>query len=561
MDSLIPSPRKTLAVTLAAFAVVGVPELSYAQQGPTNQPDERTPGGTGAAPEQVPQAEQSPATGPARDDGLRPGAPPAKADEPAPPATPTASAATTSEAPVVVAPKSETPPTTPERREAANQPTSWFARTPLTLTAGTGAQRFSVTFYGFVEADFINDSTRSYNDAIGSSLVARKETYEGRVGRTQFSARNTRIGMLFESPVIGGVRPSAVFEGDFFGNQPGTPPHTSEGAYFDSPTFRIRHAYLKLQNDYVDVLAGQTYDVFGWQNYFFPCTAAFLGLPNELFSRSTQLRLSHTFGSGPVSVDLAVAALRPAQRDSTIPDGNAGLKLNFNDWKGITTPGNVGTTALPLSLGVSGVVRRFNVNAFAPPPPQNSNGATGWGLSVDALVPVIPGKDANDRGNRLTLTGSFVQGTGIADLVTANGGATFPTLPNPAQANPPPLYTPDIDNGLVTFDRQGVLHTIDWRTFMVGLQYYLPPTGRVIVSVNYTQADSKNMASLYPKGGAEIELLSRVAKQSRYADANLFWDVTPAVRVGGSFQYTAVEYIDGEKPHNLRTMGQAAYVF
>jgi hypothetical protein len=113
----------------------------------------------------------------------------------------------------------------------------------------------------------------------------------------------------------------------------------------------------------------------------------------------------------------------------------------------------------------------------------------------------------------------------------------------------------------VTFDRQGVLHTIDWRTFMVGLQYYLPPTGRVIVSVNYTQADSKNIANLYPQGGAEIELLSRVAKRSQYADANLFWDVTPAVRVGASFQYTAVEYIDGEKPHNLRTMGQAAYVF
>jgi hypothetical protein len=69
------------------------------------------------------------------------------------------------------------------------------------------------------------------------------------------------------------------------------------------------------------------------------------------------------------------------------------------------------------------------------------------------------------------------------------------------------------------------------------------------------------MASLFPRGGAEIELLSRVAQLSRYIDANLFWDVTPAVRVGGSFQYTTVEYIDGEKPHNMRTMGQAVYVF
>jgi hypothetical protein len=439
---------------------------------------------------------------------------------------------------------------------------SWFDRPPLTASVGSGAKKLSLTLYGFLEADVINDTTRSYGDAIGSSLVARSETYAGRVGRSQFSMRNTRLGLAFESPIFEGVQTSAVFEGDFFGNQPSDPPATSEAAYYDSPTFRLRHAYLKLENDYVDVLAGQTYDVFGWQNYFFPCSVEFLGLPNQLFSRHAQVRLSHTFGSsGPVSLDVAASALRPAQRDSQVPDGNAGLRLSVNDWKGITTPGNVGTTALPLSIGVSGTVRQFKVNAFRPPPVQDSNGLRGWGLSVDALVPLIPARNANDRGNRLTLTASFVTGTGIADLITANGGATFPVLANPAQANPPPEYASNIDNGLVTFDTQGVLHTIDWRAFRAGLQYYLPPAGRVLVSLNFTEADSKNMADLYPQGGAEIELLTRVAKLSRYADANVFWDATPSVRFGVSVQYTAVKYIDGEMPHNLRSMGQALYVF
>jgi hypothetical protein len=193
--------------------------------------------------------------------------------------------------------------------------------------------------------------------------------------------------------------------------------------------------------------------------------------------------------------------------------------------------------------------------------PQSSNSATGWGLSVDALVPVIPAKSGEDRGNKLTLTGSFVVGTGIADLVNAGGGASFPTLPNPAQISPAPAYSPDIDNGLVTFDNAGVLHTIDWQTFMVGLQYYLPPNGRVIFAANVTEAYSKNMASLYPLGGAEINLLTHVAQLSRYADANVFFDVTPAVRVGGSFQYTSTEYVDGETPRNLRWMASALYFF
>jgi hypothetical protein len=449
-------------------------------------------------------------------------------------------------------------------QDAAPAP-SWFERPSLTLTAGQGPARWALTFYGFVEADAIVDSTRSYDDAIGETLVARSDTYAGRVGRAQLSMRNTRLGLAFESPEMGGVKPSAVLEGDFFGAQhgPSAPGSTTtEGAFYGSPTFRVRHAFMRLQSRVVDVVIGQTYDVFGWQNYFFPCTAEFLGLPNQLFSRNTQVRLARTFGAtGPVSIDVAAAAVRPGQRDSSIPDGHAGIRLGVPAWKGITTPGNVGTTAVPLSLGVSGMVRQFKVNAFTPPPAQASNTVMGWGVSVDALVPVIRATDAGDRRNKLTLTGSFVVGAGIGDLITSRGGAAFPTLPNPTQANPPPLYDGNVDQGLVSFDTRGVLHTIDWQAFRAGLQYYLPPTGRLVFAANFTQAHSTNLAKLFPQGGAEIELLGRVADTSRYADANLFWDATPVVRLGLSGQYTMVEYLDGNQPHNLRGMAQALYVF
>jgi hypothetical protein len=470
-------------------------------------------------------------------------------------------------APAAVPPASTVPPPLRARSAVASTAAeattaSWFAQPPLTLAVGEGARRWAVTLYGFVEADLIFDTTRSYSDSIGDALVARSDTYDGRTGRTQFSIRNTRLGFAFESPLIGQVNPSAVLEADFFGRQE-SPPATSENTYFDSPTFRIRHAFVKLANPYVDVLAGQTYDVFGWQNYFSPCSVEFLGLPNQLFSRNMQLRLSHAFNAdGAVSVDVAASAVRPAQRDAEVPDANAGLRVRFNGWKGITTPGNVGTVALPLSLGVSGTVRQFKVNAFTPPPVQNSNSATGWGLSLDALIPLVPAASADDRGNRLTFIVSFAWGTGIADLITAGGGAKFPTLPNPAQANPPPLYQPDIDNGLVSFDAGGVLHTIDWQAFRLGLQYYLPPWGgRLFLSANYTQAHSGNLAKLFPKGGAEIELLVNVADTSRYADLNLFWDATPAARFGLSGQYTQVEYLDGAKPHNVRGMVQSVYQF
>jgi hypothetical protein len=546
MDSPPLSTRKIPALTVLTGILVCMPGLSYAQDAPEAEPPAAAPAGDEAPPA---EATATPAPAPEQEPPrASPGAaaPSGPIEAPPRPAVKGTDAASVS-------------PMTQEERPAAAR--SWFTRPALRLAVGKGDQQGAITFFGFIEADFIYDTTRSYGDSIGGSLVARKETYAGQVGRTQFSMRNTRIGLSFESPVIGGVKPTAVFQGDFFGNQPGHPPDVAESAYFDSPTFRARHAYFKLENDYVNVLVGQTYDLFGWQNYFFPCSVEFLGLPNQVFHRTTQLRLSHTFALGSLSVDLAAAALRPVQRDSEVPDANAGVRFSVNSWKGISTPGNVGTTAFPLSIGVSGVARQFRVNAFTPPPAQRSNRADGWGLAVDGLVPVIPAENADDRGNRLTLVGGFVTGTGIADLITAGGGATFPTLPNPALANPPPVYSPDIDEGLVTFDTVGILHTIDWQAFRVGLQYYLPPTGRVFVSLNYTQAYSKNMSALFPRGGAEIELLTRVAERSHYADANLFWDATPAVRFGGSFQYTAVEYIDHQKPRNLRGTGQGVYVF
>jgi hypothetical protein len=551
-----------VATALVLALSSGVASAQEPPSAPGQPPSAATPPASLPAPP-APSLTPKPAPAPAQEE---PGAAaPTIAPPAVPPAAPPAPPPVVAPVPAIPARRSPAPAPTPlaaaPETNEADTDASWFARPAFSVSQGRGNRRWTLTFFGFVEADFITDSTRSYGDAINGAVVARDDTYAGRAGRTQFSMRNTRLGLMFEAPATEWFKPSALLEGDFFGSQPSS---VSEGAFFDSPAFRLRHGYLKLESPVIDVLVGQTYDLFGWQNEYFPCTAEFLGLPNQTFSRSAQLRLSRSvrLPSG-LGIDLAIAAVRPAQRDSQLPDAHAGLRISFDGWQGITTPGNVGTRAAPLSIGVSGVVRRFKVDAFTPPPPQTSNSVSGWGISLDALVPVIPTDSAGSRGNRLTLVGSYVVGTGIADLIDAGGGAQFPTLPNPQQSNPPPMYTPDVDNGLVTFDTIGILHTIDWKAFKLGLQYYLPPAGRVIVSANYTEAHSNNMQALFPMGGAEIELLNSIVDTSRYADVNLFWDATPEVRLGLSGQYTYVEYLGprGNKPHNLRGMAQALYVF
>lgn len=526
----------------ALFAVLVVSSPSFAQ--PAEPP---------AAPEAPTATPPAPAAGEPRADAAeQPDATAAPAEpapaQPAPKATqpePEPLPATTTQA---VAANLEPPPVEQEApvAEGPVAERSWFYREPISMKVG---ERLTITWYGEVQINFIYDTTRSYGDSIGESLVARTDTYEGNNGRFQASSRSTRFGLAFDLAPSGGVTPSALLEADFAGDQPSGEVGASERAYYDSPTFRLRHAYLNLGNPYIDVLIGQTDDVFGWQN-----------TPSSTF-RHTQLRLSHTFGaSEPLGLDVAAAALRPVQRDSQLPDAQAGIRLNVNGWQGVYTRDGT-PTARPLSIGVSGVGRQFDADAFTPPPTQTSNKVIGWGFSVDAMVPIIPAEDEYDRGNRLTLAGSYVMGSGIGDLMRVNGGARFPPLPNPARASPPPEYEANVDEGLVTFDRLGVLNTIDWRGYRIDAQYYFPPSGRVRLAAIYTDAYSQNMAKLYPQGGAEIELLTHVADRIRYVEGNLFWDVTPEVRIGTAAIYTTVTYLDGEEPHSYRFKATGKYFF
>jgi hypothetical protein len=467
----------------------------------------------------------------------------------------------------------------------------WFVRPPF-VTVGA-AFDWRLTIYGFAEADAMRDSTRSFNDGVNNNVVAHVQSQAGDNPRLQTSIRNSRIGLRAEAPPIGGIRSSGVLEFDLFGNQPsinsgggssGQPPgpgDTTEAAYFSNAALRVRHAFVKLDDDVVNVLVGQTYYLLGWQNYFFGASCGFLGLPNELFNRTAQLRLSHTFSSNPVSFEIAVGAFRPVQRDSAMPDTQGGARIAINQWKGITTPGSGGTGALPASIAVSGMVRQFKVDPYAPLPAPPIP-LVGWAFAVDALIPIIPARDATDRGNALTLTGEFVTGTGDADQYTGmTAGATMPNVyplpPDtpinsagmavPQTPGSAPLvglpYTPDVDPGLVAFDSAGILHTINWQSVIVGVQYYLPPRGRIFVSGNYSQAHSSNIASLFHPGSPRQPWVNPlgVFHTSRYVDGNVFVDVTPPMRVGLSYQRVAQELADGTNAHNNRFELTVLYFF
>jgi hypothetical protein len=415
--------------------------------------------------------------------------------------------------------------------------------------------KWSTTLYGFVEADQIFDSTQSFNDLAGNTLVARPGTYAGDHGRLIFGVRNSRIGFKLRAPEYHGVRASAQLEMDFLGNQP---PNASEAAFVSNPTFRIRHFNLKLETPYVDILIGQYWDLFGWQSVYHPNTVEIQGVVGQIYSRTAQIRLSHAFKSEWAVLEVAVAAMRPPQRDSMVPEGQGGVRLSFPKWTGMTTAGSTGTSIQPLSVAVTGDIRHFEVAEFSATP-KNSVGATGWGVAADAFIPVLRATKEK-RGNALSLNGEFAYGYGIADLYTSmNGGVANAALPNPMMTMPPPVYAPTtgtIDGGLAVFDAMGNLNTVQWTSALAGAQYYLPGLdGRLWVSANFMRMWSNNSASI----GAAAAAKTRSSEN--LVNANIFADVTPAIRLGLGYSWYQDNYADGTASINHRVQLSAFYLF
>jgi hypothetical protein len=360
--------------------------------------------------------------------------------------------------------------------------------------------------------------------------------------------RNSRVGYKVEAPEEGSLKASATLELDLFGTQPAV----SEASFYANAGVRMRHANLKVESPWVDVLVGQHWSLFGWLGYFHPNSLEIQGLPGQVYARVPQLRVSHAFKTDVVNVVLAVAAVKPGQRDGAMPDFHGGLRALFPGRKAWRTLGGTTTVLDPGGLGVSAVTRQLVVPEVSASP-KTATQANGFGWSVDALVPVLTGtKDS--AANSLSLTGSFTQGQGISDLFTGMGfGVGFPAPPNPTNATPAPVYSPGLDSGIVGFDASGKLVPVQMQSLLVGFQYFLPVEPRVWLTGNFAWVTSPNAMQL---GGA-----AKIMKLERFYNAGLFWDVTSAIRVAVDYSYFQQEFADTQQAYDHRVHVTGFFLF
>jgi hypothetical protein len=408
------------------------------------------------------------------------------------------------------------------------------------------ASGWKIGVCGYVALNAIHDSTQGLNSGLNNSIIARPGTYAGDHDQSQFTARDSRINVEAAAPATHGVEASGLIQMDFTGIMPSD--STEQDQYvFGTP--RLRIAVMRLRTPIVDLTTGQYHDLFGWGGSgFFPATLGFLGVPGEIYHRNPQVRLSKTLRGHAADFEVALAAVRPAQKASGIPDGQAGLRLALNQWTGAGAQAYNQPGIVPAAIGVSGVARRFKPADFLARP-ADSTPANGWGFAANAVIPVIPRRNNEDRSNGLTLTAEFSTGSGIADLYTGlTGGLLFPTLANDMGLNPPPLYVPNIDAGILTYDGNGNVKTANWQAIVLGLQYFLPIAGgRVWISGIFSQTKSNNIVKLTPIPDRGV-----VYYKSEYEDVSLFTAVTDAVQLSASFQTVRQLFGDGSSARNNR---------
>jgi|GEM_PF-565023 len=413
------------------------------------------------------------------------------------------------------------------------------------------ASGWDVSLYGYAGLNVMQDSTQSFGTSATNNILQRRGTVRGDSLQAQATARDSRLGFRLAAPPVGRVYASVNIETDF--NAPPPVEYTEANAVTNAG-LRMRHYYMKVETPIVDILAGQYHDLFGWGGKgFYPSTLAFLGVTGEVYHRKPQIRLSKTLSGSVMELEIAAAALAPVQKNGGYPDVEAGLRLAFNNWTGARQQAYGQPSIGRASLGVSAIGRHFEVSNFV----ENSTftvPGTGYGIAGNAFLPVIPATDAKNRGNALSLTGEYSRGTGIADMYSdLTGGLLFPSLPNPQDrqdpTNPPPIYVPNIDSGIVTFDGDFRLRTCNWEGFVVGAQYYLPIlNGRVWASGTYSEIRSSNIKDITPLPG-----WGGIFTHSFYYDASLFVAITDQIQAGAGFQRVRQDFGDDVVAWNYRT--------
>ena len=401
---------------------------------------------------------------------------------------------------------------------------------------------------GFVEFDTMYDTTRSLTEVVGNTAIAKKGTFNGDNGRTQFSLRNTRLSFNIQAPVADGWKSRGYLETDFLGYDPSVAASgttNSESSFYSNPTLRLRHAYLSAEKDGLQVILGQTWSLFGWQPAYVLSTVSVAPVTGTLYQRSPRIGAVKTMNvGGENDLQLGLSLQRPSQRDGKIPNVDAAIRWLSNARKSGFASANSEIKTQPLSVGLSGTYRNFESPTAGGSTDLVTN-TPAFALAANALIPVLASSDGKDVSNTLTLGGEFTVGRGYGDQFPSWTGGLVQQAAGVASAVP---STANLDSGLGGYNSTGAFELLKLQTWNTQLQYHLD--GKSFVTTGYGQIWSSNLSDFLTGAG---QTAGNLYDRSQVAFLNVAHDCTPQVRVALEFDQFTTHYVnDGAVNHDNR---------
>jgi hypothetical protein len=421
---------------------------------------------------------------------------------------------------------------------------------------------WTIKLSGFVEFDSITDTTRSLVETPGNTPIDRAGTFSGSNGRTQFSIRNSRFALDVNAPPVDGVKSRGYLEMDFLGYD-NSPPNVSEAAFFNNPSLRVRLAFIDVQteNDW-KILGGQTWEILGWQPYYFLNTVDVSPLPGQLYGRTTQVHALKSMQMNEFGFQGMIGVSRPPERDSSYPSLDGGLRLTYEGRKSGFVGGATGLQRTqPMSIAVSGTFREIEIPNIGSGVTSSTNYPAG-GLAINAMIPIIASSDGKDVSHTLSISGEFTAGSGYGDEFvswTGNVASPLSAATNGTASALKAAGTPaNLDAGIGDFDSNGAFHLMHLATFNTQLQYTL--NEKNWFDFGYAQLFSSNVDTLVGTNGLTSNG-NIPYNREQVAFVNLFHDFTSQLRVGVEYDFTRTTYGDGETGRNDRYQASAWFFF
>jgi hypothetical protein len=422
------------------------------------------------------------------------------------------------------------------------------ARAEITLYDQNSWQ---VKFGGFVELDTFYDTTRSFTEVVGAAPVARKGTLDGENGRTQFSIRNTRLSVNVIAPEVSGWKSNGYIETDFLGYDPsvnssGT--SNSESGFYTSPSLRVRHAYVLTKKDDWNIIFGQTWNLFGWQPQYVLATLSVNPVSGTLYQRSERIGVLRAIRfNDQQELNAAISLQRPSQRDGKVPDLDFGIKFSDKD----DVSGFSGATstiiAQPMSIGVSGTFREFEIPSSGSVTQETDLPA--FAIAVNTNIPILKSSDGKSVAHTLTAVGEFTAGRGYGDEFSNSGEV--------AQLNTSAGSSVNIDPGLGGYNANGGFELVKLMTWNTQLQYHLD--GISFFTVGYSNLWASNAGDFI--GGAG-ETNTKIYDRLESKFVNFVHDFSAQIRVGIEFdQFTTHYALDQSVNHDNRYLMASYFRF